>query len=120
MQHVFVDGAYLFFLSITVQLKRLHHKSPIKLSTFKKEKVPYLNQLEMKFLKLLRAKYFDKKTRLSKWRGYAGPTAHLQKNMNSPAEISALFLAMAQQQVCSAAPNEDSQEAKVKADQAAV
>lgn len=61
MQHVFVDRAYLFFFSITPQLKRLHHKSPIKLFTFKKEKVLYLNQLEMKFLELLRAKYFDKK-----------------------------------------------------------
>lgn len=79
MQHVLVDGACLFFLSSTAQLKRHHHKIPIKLLAFKKEKAPYLNQMEMKFLEFLTAQHFDKKTRLSKGRGHAGPTAHLQK-----------------------------------------
>lgn len=80
MQHLFVVGTYVFFLYSTTQLKRRHHETCIKCFTLKKEKAPYLNQIEMNFLELLSAKhFFDKKTCLSKRRGCAGPAAHLQK-----------------------------------------
>ena len=84
MQRGSVNGAYLFFLCSTAWLKRHHHKTPIKLFTFTKEKALYLNQIEMKFLEFLKAKhYFDKKTRLLKGRGRAGPTAHLQQKVRA-------------------------------------
>lgn len=78
VQHGFVDETCLVLLCSTAQLKKNHHKTPIKLLTTQREKAPYLNQIERKFVELLKAKLsFDKKMCLSKGRGHAGPMVHL-------------------------------------------
>lgn len=77
---IFVEMGLVHFPSTTQVCGRGTITSPPSNLSAKKEEAQYLNQIEMKFPGLLRAKhYFDKKTCLLKGRGHAGPTGHLQK-----------------------------------------